>query len=163
MPTQILIYEALISYLRDACDVGIPRRSPSEVAQLHAALDAFHGVGQHCKWDRRARGVPENAVEGLILASWRPCYPPTLVSRVPVRVTSERPFAGMENELPPCWCPFSRLNLWKRPCSASKYYHMQTSAYYWPNCMGIKQHGLRLVAHRVGYVRCVPRAPYHRT
>ncbi|KAJ6457344.1 kinase-like domain-containing protein [Mycena sanguinolenta] len=57
MTTRILIYEALISYLKDACNAGIPgsgihcrqfdfvllwsRRSPSEVAQLHATLDEY--------------------------------------------------------------------------------------------------------------------------
>ncbi|KAJ6457322.1 kinase-like domain-containing protein, partial [Mycena sanguinolenta] len=41
MTTRILIYEALISYLKDACNAGIPGRSPSEVAQLHATLDEY--------------------------------------------------------------------------------------------------------------------------
>ncbi|KAF7340962.1 PINc domain-containing protein [Mycena sanguinolenta] len=41
MLNQFLIYEALISYLKDACDAGIPGRSAGEVAQLHARLDGY--------------------------------------------------------------------------------------------------------------------------
>ncbi|KAF7340967.1 Kinase-like protein [Mycena sanguinolenta] len=41
MPTRILIYEALISYLKDACNAEIPGRSAGEVAQLHARLDGY--------------------------------------------------------------------------------------------------------------------------
>ncbi|KAF7340969.1 Kinase-like protein [Mycena sanguinolenta] len=41
MPTPILIYEALISYLKDACNAGIPGRNADEVAQLHASLDRY--------------------------------------------------------------------------------------------------------------------------
>ncbi|KAF7340968.1 Kinase-like protein [Mycena sanguinolenta] len=41
MPARILIYEALISYLQDACSAGISERSPSEAAQLHARLDGY--------------------------------------------------------------------------------------------------------------------------
>ncbi|KAF7374431.1 hypothetical protein MSAN_00327200 [Mycena sanguinolenta] len=39
-PTQILIYEALISCLKDACDAGIPDRSPRH-AQLRTTLDGY--------------------------------------------------------------------------------------------------------------------------
>ncbi|KAF7340963.1 Kinase-like protein [Mycena sanguinolenta] len=41
MSTRILMYEALISYLQDACSAGISERSPSQVAQLHATLDGY--------------------------------------------------------------------------------------------------------------------------
>ncbi|KAF7374477.1 Kinase-like protein [Mycena sanguinolenta] len=40
MPTQILIYEDLISCLKDACDAGIPGRSLRH-AQLHTTLDGY--------------------------------------------------------------------------------------------------------------------------
>ncbi|KAF7374433.1 hypothetical protein MSAN_00327400 [Mycena sanguinolenta] len=40
MPTQILIYEALISCLKDACGAGIPDQSPRR-AQLHTTLDGY--------------------------------------------------------------------------------------------------------------------------
>ncbi|KAJ7238778.1 hypothetical protein B0H12DRAFT_1237781 [Mycena haematopus] len=41
MPNRILIYEALLSCLKDACSVGIPGRSPGEVVQLHGTLDGY--------------------------------------------------------------------------------------------------------------------------
>ncbi|KAF7374440.1 hypothetical protein MSAN_00328100 [Mycena sanguinolenta] len=40
MPIQILVYEALISCLKDACDPGIPGRSPRD-AQLRTTLDGY--------------------------------------------------------------------------------------------------------------------------
>ncbi|KAJ7229443.1 kinase-like domain-containing protein, partial [Mycena rebaudengoi] len=41
LPRRTLIYEALISCLREACSVGIPGQSPSEVAQLQMTLDGY--------------------------------------------------------------------------------------------------------------------------
>ncbi|KAJ7776685.1 hypothetical protein B0H14DRAFT_330938 [Mycena olivaceomarginata] len=41
MPNRILMYEALISCLKEACSVGIPGRSPREVAQLQMTLDGY--------------------------------------------------------------------------------------------------------------------------
>ncbi|KAF7374462.1 Kinase-like protein [Mycena sanguinolenta] len=40
MPTQIFIYEALISCLKDACDAGMHGQSPRD-AQLHTTLDGY--------------------------------------------------------------------------------------------------------------------------
>ncbi|KAF7374422.1 hypothetical protein MSAN_00326300 [Mycena sanguinolenta] len=40
MPTRVLVYEALISCLKDVCDAGIPSRSPRD-AQLHTTLDGY--------------------------------------------------------------------------------------------------------------------------
>ncbi|KAJ7938218.1 kinase-like domain-containing protein [Mycena leptocephala] len=41
MPSPILIYQALISCLKEACSAGIPERSPTEVAGFRATLDGY--------------------------------------------------------------------------------------------------------------------------
>ncbi|KAF7374478.1 Kinase-like protein [Mycena sanguinolenta] len=40
MPSRIVIYEALISCLKDACSPGVPGRKPRD-AQLHTTLDGY--------------------------------------------------------------------------------------------------------------------------
>ncbi|KAF7347164.1 PINc domain-containing protein [Mycena venus] len=41
MPIQILIYEALIFCLKEACTVGVPGRSPSEITRVRVTLDEY--------------------------------------------------------------------------------------------------------------------------
>ncbi|KAF8150400.1 hypothetical protein K438DRAFT_440945 [Mycena galopus ATCC 62051] len=40
-PNRVLVYEAVILYLKEACTAGTPSRSPSKVARLRATLDGY--------------------------------------------------------------------------------------------------------------------------